>query len=128
MPKITIIKNVVLCSRIQGVLPQHRWLFTEGAAKIQQALNHFSESEKELSPTECQGNPWILNPYLRYSSLYPNRVTYLTAYTHDPSFPISLAVPFASIENHRLLRDLCHENDNLKPFEGKTILLCGDFR
>ena len=41
IPKITIIKNVVLCSRIQGALPQHRRLFTEGAAKRQQALNHY---------------------------------------------------------------------------------------
>ena len=28
----------------------------------------------------------------------------------------------------RLLRDLCNENDKRKPFGGKTILLCGDFR
>ena len=28
----------------------------------------------------------------------------------------------------RFLRDLCHENYKLKPFGGKTILLCGDFR
>ena len=26
------------------------------------------------------------------------------------------------------MRDLCVENDKLKPFRGKTILLCGDFR
>ena len=28
----------------------------------------------------------------------------------------------------RLLRDLCHENDKRKPFGGKTIILCSDFR
>ena len=28
----------------------------------------------------------------------------------------------------RLLRDLCNENDKRKPFGGKTILLCSDFR
>ena len=28
----------------------------------------------------------------------------------------------------RLLRDLCDENDKRKPFGGKTILLCSDFR
>ena len=28
----------------------------------------------------------------------------------------------------RLLRDLCDENYKHKPFGGKTILLCGDFR
>ena len=28
----------------------------------------------------------------------------------------------------RLLRDLCDENDKRKPFGGKTILLCDDFR
>ena len=28
----------------------------------------------------------------------------------------------------RLLRDLCDENYKRKPFGGKTILLCGDFR
>ena len=28
----------------------------------------------------------------------------------------------------RLLRDVCDENDKRKPFGGKTILLCGDFR
>ena len=28
----------------------------------------------------------------------------------------------------RLLRDLCDGNDQRKPFGGKTILLCGDFR
>ena len=37
-------------------------------------------------------------------------------------------MPFASIGNHRLLRDLCNENDKHKPFGGKTILLCGDFQ
>ena len=28
----------------------------------------------------------------------------------------------------RLLRDLCHEHDRRKPFGGKTILMCGNFR
>ena len=28
----------------------------------------------------------------------------------------------------RLLRDLCDENDRRKPFGGKTIFLCDDFR
>ena len=28
----------------------------------------------------------------------------------------------------RLLRDLCNENDKRKPFGGKTVLLCADFR
>ena len=37
-------------------------------------------------------------------------------------------VPFTSVKNHRLLRDLCNENDKRKPFGGKTKLLCGDFR
>ena len=36
-------------------------------------------------------------------------------------------MPFGSVENHRLLRYLCDENDKLKPFGGITILLCGDF-
>ena len=38
-------------------------------------------------------------------------------------------MPFTSVKNHRqILRDLCDENDKRKPFGGKTILLCDDFR
>ena len=53
-------------------------------------------------------------------------------YIHLSSFIIIDEVSMCPLQElkmiDRLLRDLCDENDKRKPFGGKTILLCGDFR